>query len=143
MIQVTDTVAIAESELQFQASRSGGPGGQNVNKVNTRVMVLFDVANSPTLSEDNKALILKRLSTRINKEGVLRVVSQKYRSQERNRDAAVERLVELLQGALKRSKRRKKTKIPTEAKEARLKKKKQRSKVKQLRSKKSIMKDEV
>lgn len=100
MIEVATGLAIPEGELSFAASRSGGPGGQNVNKVATRITLAFDVAGSPSLTDEQKALILTRLATRISKEGVLRVVSQRHRTQGGNRRAALERFVELLRGAL-------------------------------------------
>ncbi len=83
--------AIAEDELRFTYSRSSGPGGQNVNRVETRVTLLFDVLGSPSLSEGHKRRIASLLATRINKEGILRVVSQRHRTREANRRAARER----------------------------------------------------
>ena len=135
MVTVTSKLLIPEEELRFTASRSGGPGGQNVNKVNTRVTLWFDVAGSPNLSEEQKRLILSRLGTRINKEGVLRVVSQRHRSQAANRETAKERLVELLQEAIRQEPPRKKTQIPPAAQQRRLDDKKHRSRLKQERSK--------
>jgi ribosome-associated protein len=85
MIEIKKNIFICEDELVFKASRSGGPGGQNVNKVNTRVTVFFNVANAKGLSEEQKKQILKRLATRASKEGVIRVVSQRYRTQKANR----------------------------------------------------------
>lgn len=135
MIQITDELAINDDEVVFKASRSGGPGGQNVNKLNTRVTLFFDVAGSPNLSEEQRRRILSKLSTRIDKHGVLRVVSQRHRTQEANRRATVERLRQLLQEALKRRPARKKTKVPSGARERRLKEKKRRSLLKQQRAK--------
>jgi ribosome-associated protein len=100
MFEVAAGVSIPEWELTFTASRSGGPGGQNVNKVATRVTVAFDLVRSPSLSRDQKARIRERLASRINRDGVLRVVSQRHRTQAANRRAAVERLAELLRAAL-------------------------------------------
>ncbi len=133
MIEIAENTFLREEELAFKTSRSGGPGGQNVNKLNTRVAVLFDVAGSPSLSEEQKRLILGRLSTRIDKQGILHVVSQKHRSQEANRQAAVERLRELLQDALRPQAIRRKTKMPAAAKERRLKEKKHRGILKRQR----------
>jgi len=121
-----ESVLIPESELVFQASRSSGPGGQNVNKLNTRIVVLFNVLASTRLSDDQKHLLLSRLATRIDKEGVLHVAAQKYRSQEANRRAAVARLHNLVGEALKPRPVRKKTKVPAAARERRLQEKKQR-----------------
>lgn len=133
MIEIAEGIFVAEGELTFKTSRSGGPGGQNVNKLNTRVMVLFDVAGSPSLSEEHRQQIRSRLSTRMDRHGILRGVSQKHRSQDANRQAAVERLQELLREALKPKPIRRKTKAPAGAKEERLKAKKHRSVVKQHR----------
>jgi ribosome-associated protein len=133
MIEIADKVFIGEDELTFKTSRSSGPGGQNVNKLNTRVTVLFDVAGSPSLSEEHKQRIRSALSSRLDKHGVLRVVSQKHRSQEANRQAAVERLQELLREVLKPQPIRKKTKTPAGARESRLRTKKHRSQIKQRR----------
>jgi ribosome-associated protein len=127
---------IPESELVFRASRSSGPGGQNVNKLNTRVTVLFDVAGSPSLSDEQKQQVLSGLWTRIDGRGVLRVASQKHRSQEANRRAAVERLQELVQDALKPRPVRRKTKVPTAVRERRLQNKRRRGALKQQRMEK-------
>ena len=134
MIEITAHTSIPESELTYRTSRAGGPGGQNVNKLNTRVTLLFDVADSPSLSQEQKRRILSRLSTRISKQGVLRVVSQKHRSQEANRQATVERFQRLLQDALRPRPVRRKTKVPRSAKERRLREKKERSALKQQRT---------
>ena len=134
MIEVTENISISEDELTFKTSRSGGPGGQNVNKLNTRVTVLFDVAGVSSLSDEQKRQVRSRLSNRIDKHGVLRVVSQKHRSQEANRQAAVERLQQLLQEALKPRPVRRKTKVPARAHERRLREKKQRGLLKRLRT---------
>jgi len=132
-MDAAEGVPIPEGELVFKASRSSGPGGQNVNKLNTRVMVLFDVAGSPSLSDQQKQQVLSRLVRRIDKEGVLHVAAQKHRSQEANRRAAVERLQQLVQEALQPVPVRRKTKAPAAARERRLQEKKQRSDRKQQR----------
>ena len=88
MIDIQTGLSIPEGELTFTFSRSGGPGGQNVNKVNTRATLFFDVRNSPSLSEEQKALILERLKGRIDREGVMRVISQRHRTQGDNREEA-------------------------------------------------------
>ncbi|MGV8042279.1 MAG: alternative ribosome rescue aminoacyl-tRNA hydrolase ArfB [Thermoanaerobaculaceae bacterium] len=100
MLEIMPGVAIAEDELRFEVSRSGGPGGQNVNKVETRVAVLLDLERTSGLSPEQRQLVRDRLRTRVSRDGVLRVVSQKHRTQGANREAAVERLVELLRDAL-------------------------------------------
>ncbi len=135
MIKINEKTVIHEDELIYKASRSGGPGGQNVNKVNTRVTVLFDVANTDSLTGEQKQRILSHLATRTSKDGVLRVVSQKHRTQKANRVAATERLVELLKESLEVKPVRKKTKVPYRKKQLRLENKKRRSIVKGLRKK--------
>ena len=138
MIEITDGVFISEDEFVFKASRSGGPGGQNVNKVNTRITLFFDVAGCASFSEIQKKRILARLSTRVDKNGVIRVVSQKFRTQKANRRTAVERLQELLRGALKTQPVRKKTKVPERARLRRLEDKKRRSILKRQRAEKDF-----
>ncbi|MHC4617691.1 MAG: alternative ribosome rescue aminoacyl-tRNA hydrolase ArfB [Planctomycetota bacterium] len=134
MIEISGDISIREQELVFKASRSGGPGGQNVNKVNTRVALFFDVANASSLSDDQKKRILRQLGSRAGKNGVIRVVSQRYRTQRANRKAAVERLGELLKKALERKPVRQKTKVPAWAKQRRLDRKKRRSALKRQRT---------
>ena len=141
MIEIAKNTCIADDELAFKTSRSSGPGGQNVNKLNTRVTVFFDVAGSPSLSDNQKKRILSKLSTRVDKRGVLRVVSQKHRGQEANRQAATERLQQLLEQALKLDPIRRKTKAPAAARERRLEEKKQRSRLKQQRTGKAWKED--
>ncbi|MFZ2148583.1 MAG: alternative ribosome rescue aminoacyl-tRNA hydrolase ArfB [Sedimentisphaerales bacterium] len=141
MIEITDDIFICEDELIFKASRSGGPGGQNVNKVNTRITLLFDVANCESFSDAQKQRILSRLSTRADKNGLIRVISQKFRTQKANRRAAVERLQQLLAEALKIRLAREKTKIPYVVKQRRLEEKRRRSLLKQQRAKRSLAED--
>lgn len=138
MIEINNKISIREDELVFKFSRSSGPGGQNVNKLNTRVTLFFDVANTTSLSDGQKKWILKRLSTRTDKNGVIRVVSQKYRTQKANRKVAVERLVELFKDALRKKPVRKKTEVPQWAKQKRLEQKKRRSMLKQQRTEKDF-----
>ena len=135
MIKIQDNIEIGKNELSFTFSRSSKPGGQNVNKISSRVMLLFDVTHSPSLSAEHKHLITTRLSTRVNKDGILRVVSQRHRNQAANREAAIERFVELLQETFKQVKSRKKTRVSAAAKKRRLNEKKRRSRLKQERVK--------
>jgi len=141
MIEIPGETFINEDELVFKVSRSSGPGGQNINKVNTRITLLFDVANCGSLSDLQKQRILSRLATRADKNGVLRVVSQKFRTQRANRNAAVERLQELLTGALKTRPIRKKSKVSYAAKQRRLEEKRRRSLLKRQRSAKNLSGD--
>jgi len=136
MIEISKDLTINESELEFTFSRSGGPGGQNVNKVSSRVTLLFDVANSPSLSDSQRQRLMTKLRTRINSEGVLRVICQKYRNQSANREEAINRFADLLRLAVKRKTPRKKTKIPLAAVEKRIEEKKHRSQIKQKRTRK-------
>lgn len=126
-------VEIPEDELVYRFSRSGGPGGQNVNKVNTRVTLFFDVKGSGRFSEAEKGRILRRLRTRADKKGVVRVVCQKFRTQRANREGAYERLRGLLEEALRKRRVRKKTKVPAHVREKRLAKKKRRGELKKQR----------
>ena len=141
MIKIKDGIEISEESIVFKFSRSGGPGGQSVNKVNTRVTVLFDVANCESFSDGQKKRIFTHLSTRANKDGVIRVVSQKFRTQKANRRVAVERFVELLREALKKKPVRKKTKVPEAAKRRRLEEKRRRSMLKRRRTKRILAED--
>ncbi|MHC4645664.1 MAG: alternative ribosome rescue aminoacyl-tRNA hydrolase ArfB [Planctomycetota bacterium] len=141
MIEITGGIVIREDELVFKAARSSGPGGQNVNKVNTRVAVLFDVGRAASLSCEQKKRILRRLANRANKNGVVRVVSQRYRTQRANRQAAIERLTDLLTTALETKPARRRTRAPGWAKERRLKEKKQRGAIKRERARKAVEED--
>ena len=133
MVRITDHLSIPQDELKFTASRSSGPGGQHVNKASTRVTLRFDLANSPSLSPEQKKLLRERLPTRISKQGVLRVVSQKTRSQAANRKAALERFVELLQQSLELRPERKPLRMPSAAREKRIAGKKHRGYLKRER----------
>lgn len=141
MIEITKNISIRDEELCFKASRSAGPGGQNVNKVNTRITLLFDVASCDSFSDVQKRRILSRLATRADKNGILRVVSQRFRTQSANRRAAVERLQQLLADALKTRPIRKKTRVPYAAKKRRLEQKRQRSLLKRQRAKRKVTGD--
>jgi len=141
MIDITDNISISDDELIFKASRSSGPGGQNVNKVNTRITLFFDVANCESFSDVQKRRVLSRLSTRADKNGLVRVASQKFRTQKANRRAAIERLQQLLAEALKTRPVRKKTKIPYSVKQRRLEEKRRRSLLKRQRAKRNLAED--
>ena len=124
---------VPEAELEFRASRAGGPGGQHVNKASTRIEVLWNVAQSPSLDETSRQRIVERLAARIDTAGVLRVVAAERRSQLRNRLAAARRLQTLVDRALHEPKARKPTKVPRAVKERRLAGKRRRGVAKKLR----------
>jgi ribosome-associated protein len=133
VLVITAGCRIPRSSLSFRTSRSGGPGGQHVNKVETRVELLFDVAGSPHLSEYQRTRILDRLRTRIDAQGLLHVVSGASRSQWQNKERAVERFVQLMREGLKPRAVRKKTRPSASAREKRLHRKKERGETKRLR----------
>jgi len=135
ILPITDQLAVPLSELRFRFSRSGGPGGQHVNRTATRVELLFDVAHSLSLTEEQRQRLLKRLAGRIDSEGILRVAAQSERSQLRNRQEAIERLQTLLRQALYIPKRRRRSRVPRWARERRLAEKRRRSEAKRYRRK--------
>ena len=134
MIEINSTLSLPENEIVFTASLSSGPGGQHVNKASTRVTLRFDVLGSPTLSDEQKGLLSRRLSGRVNREGVLQVTSQQFRSQAMNREDALRRFVILLRGALQPLPQRRRTRPPRSAAERRLSAKKRRGERKRERS---------
>ncbi len=133
MIRINNNLEIPEQEVTLTASRSGGPGGQHVNKVSTRVTLSFDVAGSPTLSNEQKEMLLRRLGNRMTREGVLQIVSQEHRTQPANRRAAIERFTEMLAGALVRPKSRRPTRPTFASRQRRIEEKRHRSRIKQNR----------
>lgn len=134
MITINEALSIPESEVVLSASRSGGPGGQHVNKVSTRITLSFDLLGSPSLNEDQKRILSSRLAGRISKEGLLQIHSSEHRSQYANRQEALTRFAALLAAALKPRKRRRPTGIPKAVRERRLQSKARRARIKKLRS---------
>jgi ribosome-associated protein len=133
-LEVTEEVSIPRDELSIRASRSGGAGGQHVNTSSTRIELLWSVAGTRALPEGVRDGVLQRLRSRTNADGVIRIVSSEHRSQLRNREAAEERLVKLVRGALTVPRARRKTAPTRASKEARLKAKKRRAEIKKRRT---------
>jgi ribosome-associated protein len=135
MLQITPSLHIDPDELAFEFIRASGPGGQNVNKVATAVQLRFDFAHSSSLPEELKARLLKAAARRISKEGILMIEAKRFRTQEQNRQDAIQRFLELLRKASEKPKTRKKTRPSKASKEKRLQSKRLRSKTKLERSK--------
>ena len=136
MIVVDGMLQIPDDEVSFVASRSAGPGGQNVNKVSSRMTLRFDVDNSQALSPDQRMRIRAKLGSRINKEGIFQVTSQRTRSQELNRVDALSRFAQLIRGALRTETPRIRTRATRSSQETRLEKKRKRTVIKQGRARK-------
>lgn len=132
-LEITPDLLLPLSELTYRATRSGGPGGQHVNTSSTRIEVWWDIGASPTLNQEQRARLLRRLASRLDGEGRLRIVASESRSQRRNREAATERLREVAAAALAVAKPRKRTKPSRAAKAARLEAKRRRSATKRER----------
>jgi ribosome-associated protein len=122
-------------EFIFQASRSSGPGGQNVNKVNTRVELRFNIPNSAILTEEQRQILLEKLGTKLTADGLLLVTSQDSRSQLMNKEACIRKLYTLLEKALTPRKKRKTTRPTKTSVEKRIQEKKQQAEKKSLRGK--------
>jgi ribosome-associated protein len=132
-LEITPDLRLPLSELDYQASRSGGPGGQHVNTSSTRIEVWWDIASSPTLTPEQRELLLQRLGPRLDSNGRLRLVSSGSRSQLRNREDVTERLQSVVAAALAPRKKRKPTKPSRAAKAARLEAKRRRAATKSQR----------
>jgi ribosome-associated protein len=132
------TAALLGSELAFTTSRSGGPGGQNVNKVSSKVTLQFDVQNSAVLTAGEKQAIYEKLSSRMTREGVLILTAQETRSQIQNKELVLAKFEKLLNKALEKKKARKPTKPSKKSAHERIKKKKVHSEKKQLRRKPGV-----
>lgn len=134
MIPITDNIHLAEHELEFHYVTSAGPGGQNVNKVATAAHLHFDAASSPSLPDEVKRRLRSAAGRRLTPNGVLIIKAQRYRSQERNRDDAVERLVAILRNAAMPPRARRSTRPSQASVEQRLAEKRLRGSRKQSRS---------
>jgi ribosome-associated protein len=132
-ITINPELAIPRAEIDYRATRAGGPGGQHVNTSSTKVELLWDVTKSNAINDEQRELITQKLRKRIGEDGLLRLTSAASRSQHQNKEDVTARFARILADALRVPKRRKKTKVPRAAKEARLKAKKNRSRVKQQR----------
>lgn len=130
MIEITPQLAIDEREIGLQFIRASGPGGQNVNKVATAVQLRFDVAHSPSLPDDVRARLMRLAGNRLTREGELVIEAKRFRTQERNRQDAVDRLVELIRRATEKPKPRVATRPTLASKKRRLESKKQRGEIK-------------
>ena len=135
MIRISNHVFIEESELTFSFIRSSGPGGQNVNKVATAVQLRFDVMHSPSLTEEVKSRLIRLAGKRMTLDGVLLIEAKRYRTQENNKEDAIERLTSLIQKAGIKPKRRIHTLPNRSSREKRLKEKKKKGEIKKYRRK--------
>ncbi|MEN4041303.1 MAG: alternative ribosome rescue aminoacyl-tRNA hydrolase ArfB [Anaerolineaceae bacterium] len=133
MIEVTSTLRIDESEIQYDFMRASGPGGQNVNKVASAVQLRFDIRNSPSLPPDVKERLIKLAGSRVTGDGILIIEAKRYRTQEQNRFDATQRLIAWIQKALEKPKIRKATRPSVTAKAARLGDKKKHGEIKRIR----------
>ena len=134
MIRITRTIEIDPAEIREKFIRASGPGGQNVNKVATAVQLRFNVKNSPSLPEDVRLRLLGLGGKRITQRGILIIDARRYRTRQRNRQDALDRLSDLIRRAARKPKPRRKTKPSLASKERRLDAKKRRGRVKSLRA---------
>src|SRR5271157_4590089 len=133
MLIITRDIVIDEKEIEEKFIHSSGPGGQNVNKVATAVQLRFDVGNSPSLPGDVRTRLIRLAGRRITQDGIFIIEAHQYRTQERNRDDAIGRLIDMIRKAAEKPKPRKKTKPSKAAREKRIERKKQRGEVKKMR----------
>ncbi|MDP2995212.1 MAG: alternative ribosome rescue aminoacyl-tRNA hydrolase ArfB [Anaerolineales bacterium] len=141
MLQITPTLSIPDDEMTCTFVRASGPGGQNVNKVATAVQLRFDVRNSPSLTEEVKARLVKLAGNKMTQDGVLVIEAKRYRAQEQNRSDAEQRLTTLIQKALFKPKRRRPTRPTMASQMRRVDSKKRRGAVKRIRQSKKEYED--
>jgi len=137
MIRVTDAIVLDDRDVKERFVRASGPGGQNVNKVATAVQLRFDVRGSK-MPEDVKARLIHVAGRRVTSEGILLIEAKRFRTQEQNREDAMQRFIDLIRKSLAKPKPRKKTKPTKASKEARIKAKKIRGEIKRIRQNKSF-----
>ncbi len=130
MVRINEAVTIEENELEFEYARSSGPGGQNVNKVETKATLRFSLAETQSLTDQQKNLIRERLPGRITKKDVLRIMCQRHRTREANRKECLSRFASLLAKALTEDPERRPTRVPPQTKRRRLDDKKRRGRLK-------------
>jgi ribosome-associated protein len=135
MITINDNITVADAELQMTAIRAQGPGGQNVNKVSSAIQLRFDINASTSLPEETKTRLLQLADRRISKDGIVTIKAQRFRSQDKNKDAAIERLRDLILRATVKLKQRRPTKPSNRVKAKRLDNKTRRARLKQSRGK--------
>jgi ribosome-associated protein len=138
MIQVTPTIALDERELQWEFIRASGPGGQRVNKVSTAVQLRFDVANTAVLPEEIRERLMHLGGKRITSEGILIVEARRFRTQEKNRQDALDRLIKLIRKAAEKPKKRRRTKPTRASTRRRLEEKRRQAETKRRRQPPSI-----
>ncbi len=133
MIQVTERIAIDDKELVWDFVRASGPGGQNVNKVSSAAQLRFDVFRSPNLDDETKRRLARFAGQKLTNDGVIVITAERYRSQERNKADAVERLAAMIRQAAEREKPRRATRPTLASKRRRIESKKARAQTKRLR----------
>lgn len=133
MINITPGISIDDNEIHLTFVRASGPGGQNVNKVSTAVQLRFDVGNSPSLPGEVRVRLIRLAGRRITQDGILIIEARRHRTQDQNREDAIERLVDIICKATEKPKPRKKTRPSKAAKERRIVVKKQRGETKKMR----------
>ena len=141
VIVVTPEIAIDERELRFEFIRATGPGGQKVNKSSSAVQLRFDVFGSPSLPDEVRSRLIMLAGRRLSEKGVLVIEAKRFRSQDRNRQDAVERLCTLIRQAARRNRRRRSTRPSSAARERRLQEKKRRSALKRQRGRPDVRDD--